>query len=534
MIEHLESRIAPASIVITTSGTGLKVHGATPSDSLGLIINASSVGGVDVIDPNFNDVLTVNGGTITNPGSGGYLLHFPGATGDISITGGATSPGNNLQFGNITPGTGIIGGKLTLNLPAGNNIVQMGVANIGGAFLATTGPGNDQIAFTDNAHIGGVTKLSMGNGTNTVGTAGTSGSLGTLSFGGSFSYIGGTGNDTLGLTPSSTGNGQTGLSVIGNLNYLPGDGQSLLTLGSTLVNIGGSLTIKEGNNATGNTSQVGFSASSSVSGFSAFDVGGNLTWSTGTGGHTLFASLSSLDIGGKFSLSQGGNGSVTIQSGISQIGSIKGVVLPAKAGPPATPAGSGQFTFQGAALRVANGVSFSGFDSVSLGVTGSIAGSVTVSGENTFVFGMSNTAIPLEIGGSLKISPLATGSNATFTLLQNMRVYGSLTFNGAGRSDNVILDSDQVFGSTKINLGVGQDAVQFAQSNNLIASLYAGATTIDFGADPAAIPDTFSAASGSSLGIQFLGAVKVLHDDTGDAINIGTGVHFAVPIKATP
>ena len=531
MIEHLEDRIAPASIVITTSGAGMKVHGATPADTLSLIFEANVTGGFDLFDPISSDTITVNGAT-TSPTSNGYTLHFPNITGDITVTGGASAAGNLLEFLNQPSQTGVFGGKITANLPAGNNQVAVGVADIGGALLVTTGPGNDQMVFTDNTHVGGVTKLSLGNGNNSVGPAT---NLAALSFGGSFNYIGGTGSDNVNLTIGA--NGGQGLSVFGNLNYLPGDGASTLMISSPNVSIGGSLTIKEGNTPSGQSSSVSINASGSTNPYLAFDVGANLTWSAGPGSHIFNSVTTGFGVGGKLNVSEGGNGFFNIQAGVAEIGSIKGVVLPAKG---TNPAGSGSFGFDatggsGGILRVGGSVSLTGFSAVGLNAIGSIAGSVAVSGETSFLMGTSNGPVPLEIGGSVKVTPLNAAGSSTFTGIQNLRLYGSLAFNGGASADTVLLDSDQIFGSTKLSMGLGADTVHFFQDNNVTASLYAGAVTVDFGAETSPFSDTFTAA-GSGLPIQFLGAVKILHDGTSDTISPGTAsnVHYAIPLVATP
>ena len=533
MIEHLESRIAPASIVITTSGTSFKVRGATPADTLGLEFFASSSGGFDLIDPSSTDVISVNGSVAQAPPSGSYLLHFPGASGDIIITGGKNSPGNFIQFSNgLFGGNGYIGGKLVMDFPAGNNNVELGVLNIGGGFLATMGPGNDRISFFSDTHIGGLTKLNLGDGNNTVNA--TSDLVSSLSFGGSFKYTGGTGIDSVTLSAGGSGAGY-GLSIFGNLNYFPGDGLSTFSLNAPSVTIGNSFVIKEGNNLSGSESTVSLGGGLGGNGFAGFDVGSNLTWTTGGGLHTFFASVSNLNVGGKLSLSQGGIGDISFLRAFAQFGSIKALVIPAKAGLPAVPAGSGSFTFSGAGLKIAGVASFSGLSSVTLNASGSISGPLTVSGESTLILESASSQTPLEIGGIAKISPVASESNPTRSALLNVRFYGNLSFNGTANADALLLNSVQIFGLTKVAMGAGTDLVQISQTAGAIQSVYAGPASFDFGADPAAMSDAFAASSNvSGSPVLFLGAVKFLHDDTGDTITDSTGVVFTLPPKVTP
>lgn len=196
-----------------------------------------------------NAVIVVNAGFSLNLGSGANTWTTdPGAqitAGSLSYLGGTGSDTLNYAgatlrvLGAMTVNTGTDGfGDVDLNPTTS--------AYIGGLLTITGGKGSDDIDFnTPDLRINAGLRMSLGEGTNSLGTLGAS-----LQVVGGLSYAGGTGSDSVNLGNSSliitkalsfnsTGAGSNRLYVsgttasIGSVSYVGGTGSDAFFLGHT-------------------------------------------------------------------------------------------------------------------------------------------------------------------------------------------------------------------------------------------------------------------------------------------------------------
>ncbi len=254
--------------------------------------------------------------TVDDNGAGGSIRFINGGTTVIA-------PVTNLQIG-LLDGSGTsltvdldsaLDGDLTLNLGSGVRALNLtGASNSIGGNLAITGGSDSQtveIAVNNDLSVGGDATFSLGTGTDSVDEDGRNvtitGNLvldgvnafinnGTMSVGGNLSL-----NNT-GESTATTFTDVASLSVGGDFTFLGGTGQDQVRLiGAPLGTfIGGTVLIDLGDNVSAGTQLVSLDAAGTT-------IGGSLTVrSIGGSLPDSFASHASTSIGGNIDINLGG------------------------------------------------------------------------------------------------------------------------------------------------------------------------------------------------------------------------------------
>jgi hypothetical protein len=203
----------PAAVFFAPNGLNVNFAQSSLNDSVTVVLNGNTVNG----NVSINTGAGADSASITGPGSVGGNVTMTGVTGipTAAFNGAAVAVVNTLDTVNI-------GGSFTLNSASKSFPLsfQMPTTSIGGNFTIQEGNGSANILFFAGNSIGGNLTIGLGNGAfnNTLLNA---------TIGGSVTYTGGSGVDTVTLI------GTVGRSVTLNLGSNLGPMSALANNGFT-------------------------------------------------------------------------------------------------------------------------------------------------------------------------------------------------------------------------------------------------------------------------------------------------------------
>ncbi len=489
-IEHLESRIAPAALVIASLDHGkLTLTGDDNGDNFNLFQTGPN--SFRLISTNATEFQLGAVGVPTN------YLDFTGSVSSIDATFGAGS--DNVTFNNLH-----LAGSLTIHDGEGANYPTLQNCVIGGNVSIFGGAASDTVFIAGNkTTIGGQLAVNSGDGGNTTTLTGHAMSLGSLrvlggtgqnaliasaqlltvkggidldntassgstssfsstiaAIGGTVAIHGGAGDDSFSMFGVRT-------SIKGNLTFDGGAGLAGISVLPTALSVGGNVAVTVGDNLTANPEYYQYTPAHQLK------IGGDFSFQGGNGLHTFNATADLTDIGGHVSFTEGDHATGTNTfslRGTDQLHVGKSLTVQQGGGTFATSVAGGTLLQVGGAVSITNGDHPAGTNTTvnfSSAITTKLAGAVTIHGGNgqhsIFLTGSENlslgsltvtggmdkdtvllTGAKTRVGGSANLDLGLGDADVTWNAFTRLDVAGDVHFSGSGASTGL-----------KINAGAG-------------------------------------------------------------------------------
>jgi hypothetical protein len=425
-VQSLEDRATPATAVYTPLSQTLTVV-AAEGDQIEVAADAGQPTGYLQVTETQTAVTvfdSISAGQAVrnlvvkygNVQSGGFMLDagvkiggsltINGATSSQTVDLAGTVGGNVIYSANMFAtfdvvnfeSSAMVGGNMTLAMKNGTNTVRLKGGMIDGSLAVTGGAGDDTVEVTESGDvtINGSASFNLGNGNNSFIGEGPVGIASTVRVGSSFTYIGGTGNDTFDLDISGTA----------------------LNVGTDAKFTLGTPTVFDGNTVK----------------FEALRAGRNIVFAGGMGDDTVISTGAFTAKGNvNFNLGAGDN---SFDSNLQGIG---------------TNAIAGNFTYTGGP----NG-DLVNLDAMTIGKNLTVALGESNGATQGLSVGLKNPA-GVTVFGAVKVTG---GSGVDGVILRRLYVGSSLTVKTGAGEDTVAFDDLNVAGATLIDLGAGNDQLQ--------------------------------------------------------------------------
>ena len=548
-IETLESRIAPAGVVILTqTGAGLKISGDASNNDV-TITQANP--GEFIVTGNDGTMVQIGNGTpaaaqtvigiagdiVADLKEGGDDLRFIGVfvpksltvnfgNKDVSAANNKlfledTLIGKNLNVTGSVAGDDVefrgtfvmVNGGATLKLGDGQNDVdfQASVVNqIDGNLFFSGGTDQDQVksqgggVVASQIRIGGNLTIQAGAGTNSIEFEPDD----QLFIGGAVSITNKNVNQNVTVTLRTQD--ASGNTIIGGgLVIKNGSGAAANTIrGGSTLEIGGAVLVVNGDQAAGMTATT-------IGADTLLNVGKGVTFKNGSGDFSTLMVAGGHKIGGALSY-LGKAGSDALQFSGLVNAEIEGSIT-FRGGP-----GTSALIINSYLINVGGGINVKGGaerDVVTVRGIGSIKGSVIadLGGGPNQSMEMGALSYALTVGGSVKVkggAPGGAGMGLTFSGLR-VNILGGLQVFGTSVQDMVQLSHSLVNGAIAIKTFAGEDTVmadQLTALNTVKIATGVGADTINI------------ERSGETGVSEFLKAVSIDMGEGNDLLEIGSGI----------